>query len=83
MATTGGVDSGDIRDLMIESLEACFGPVNSSPAPLEWLSDNGTPYTARETRALAREIDFVPLATPIESPQSTDVIDKRFFGDPC
>jgi len=70
VATTGGVDSGDIRDLMIESLEACFGLVNSSPAPLEWLSNDGSPYTARETRALAREIGFVPLTTPIESPQS-------------
>jgi putative transposase len=43
VATTGGVDSGDIRDLMIESLEARFGLVNSLPAPLEWLSDNGSP----------------------------------------
>ena len=50
MATTGGVDSGDIRDLMIESLEACFGPVNSSPAPLEWLSDNGTRHALHRAR---------------------------------
>jgi len=45
--------------------------------PIEWLSDNGSPYTAREARALAREIGLVPYTTPIESPQSTDVIDKR------
>jgi putative transposase len=70
VATTGGIDSGDIRDLMIQSVEARFGLVNRLPAPVEWLSDNGSPYTARETRALAREIGLVPLTTPIESPQS-------------
>src|SRR5215469_5248375 len=64
---------------MIDSVERRFGLVNRLPMPIEWLSDNGSPYTARETRALAREIGFVPLTTPIESPQSTDVIDKRFF----
>ena len=70
VATTGGIDSGDIRDLMIQSVEARFGLVSRLPAPVEWLSDNGSPYTARETRALAREIGLVPLTTPIESPQS-------------
>jgi putative transposase len=68
VATTGGIDSGDIRDLMIQSVEARFGLANRLPAPLEWLSDNGSPYTAREARALAREIGLLPLTTPIESP---------------
>ena len=54
--TTGGIDSGDIRDLMIESVERRFGLVNRLPVPIEWLSDNGSPYTASETRKLAREI---------------------------
>jgi putative transposase len=70
VATTGGINSGDIRDLMIESVERRFGLVNRLPLPIEWLSDNGSPYTARETRALAREIGLVPCTTPIESPQS-------------
>jgi putative transposase len=76
VATTGGINSGDVRDLMIESVERRFGLVNRLPVPIEWLSDNGSPYTARETRALAREVGLVPCTTPIESPQSTDVIDK-------
>jgi len=38
--------------------------------PIEWLSDNGSPYTARETRRLGREIGLAPCTTPIESPQS-------------
>lgn len=55
---------------MIKSVERRFGLVNRLPAPIEWLSDNGSPYTARETRAFARDIGLVPRTTPIESPQS-------------
>ena len=70
VATTGGINSSDIRDLMVESVERRFGLVNKLPRPIEWLSDNGSPYTAGETRALARNIGLVPCTTPIESPQS-------------
>lgn len=70
VATTGGIDSSDIRDLMIESVERRFGLVDKLPRPIEWLSDNGSPYTAGETRALARDIGLVPCTTPIQSPQS-------------
>jgi len=73
VATTGGIDSSDIRDLMIESVERRFGLVNRLPPAIESLSDNGSPYTARETRALAREIGLVPCMTPIESPQSNGI----------
>jgi transposase InsO family protein len=45
---------------MIGSVERRFGLVNQLPAPIEWLSDNGSPYTARETRRLARDIGLVP-----------------------
>ncbi len=91
VATTGGLDSGDIRDLMIESVERRFGLMNRLPAPIEWLSDNGSPYTARETRKLAREIGLVPRTTPIESPQSNGMAEafvktlKRDYArvNPC
>jgi transposase InsO family protein len=56
-----------------------FGLVNRLPMAIEWLSDNSSPYTAHETRRFARGIGLVPRTTPIESPQSTDVIDKRFL----
>ena len=84
VATTGGIDSGDIRDLMIESVERRFGLVNRLPVPIEWLSDNGSPYTASETRKLAREIGLVPCTTPIESPQSNGMAEafvKTFKRD--
>ena len=70
VATTGGINSSDIRDLMVESVECRFGLVDKLPKPIEWLSDNGSPYTAGETRALARDIGLKPCTTPIQSPQS-------------
>jgi transposase InsO family protein len=70
VATTDGINSSDIRDLMIESIGRCFGLISKLPKPIEWLSDNGSPYTAGETRALARDIGLVPCTTPIQSPQS-------------
>ena len=84
VATTGGINSSDIRDLMIESVERRFGLVNRLPKPIEWLSDNGSPYTARETRALARDIGLLPCTTPIESPQSNGMAEafvKTFKRD--
>jgi transposase InsO family protein len=54
--------------------------VDKLPQPIEWLSDNGSPYIAGDTRTLARYIGLVPCTTPIQSPQSTDVIDKDFLA---
>jgi putative transposase len=84
VATTAGIDSGDIRDLMIESVERRHGLANRLRVPIEWLSDNGSPYIARETRALARDIGLVPCTTPIESPQSNGMAEafvKTFKRD--
>ena len=91
VAATGGIASADIRDLMVESVERRFGLVNRLPVPIEWLSDNGSPYTARETRKLARDIGLVPRTTPIESPQSNGMAEafvktlKRDYArvNPC
>jgi len=63
VATTGGITGEDVRDLMVAAVEHRFGPVNQLPAPIEWLTDNGSCY-------LAREIGLTPRTTPLESPQS-------------
>ena len=47
-----------------------FGQINRLPRTIEWLSDNGSGYIAKETRAFAREIGLEPLTTPVTSPQS-------------
>lgn len=70
VATTGGITASDVRDLMIATVEHRFGQVNRLPFPIEWLTDNGSCYTALETRRFARDIGLVPLTTPVESPQS-------------
>jgi len=84
VATTGGISGADIRDLMVESVEARFGLVNRLPAPIEWLSDNGSVYTAELTRAFAKEVGFIPRTTPIVSPQSNGMAEafvKTFKRD--
>lgn len=70
VATTGGITAEDIRDLMVATVEHRFGAVNRLASPIEWLSDNGSPYTAGDTRRFARDIGLVPRTTPVSSPQS-------------
>ena len=54
---------------MLEAVEARFGA--ATPArPNEWLTDNGSPHIARDTRSFAREIGLEPLTTAVASPQS-------------
>jgi putative transposase len=70
ISTTGSRISGDmVRDLMMEAVETRFN--GTAPTqPIEWLTDNGSPYIARDTRSFAREIGLEPLTTAIRSPQS-------------
>lgn len=69
VATTGGITAEDVRDLMV-AVEHRYGQVNRVPEPIEWLTDNGSCYTARDTRAFARDIGLIPCTTPVSSPQS-------------
>lgn len=75
----------DIRDLMAQSLEARFGGgTTRAPQPLEWLSDNGPPYTAHETRAFGRDAGFLVCTTPAYSPESNGMAEafvKSFKRD--
>ena len=70
VATTGGITAEDVRDLMVATVEHRFGPVNRLAEPIEWLTDNGSPYVAGETRRFARDIGLLPRTTPVSSPQS-------------
>jgi len=38
---------------------------------IEWLTDNGSCYTAHDTRRFARDIGLVLRTTPVESPTAT------------
>ena len=62
-ATGAGISGSDIRDMMLEAVEARFGGIRA-PHPVEWLSDNGSIYTARETRKSATNLWTGPKSLP-------------------
>ena len=64
-----GISGSDVRDMLLESVERRFGTIRA-PEPIEILSDNGAPYTARETRIFACQLGLKPCFTPVASPQS-------------
>lgn len=70
IATTAGISGEMVRDLMAESIEARFGLVDRLPHRIEWLSDNGSAYTAHETRMFAASMGLLPCTTPVQSPES-------------
>ncbi|MGX4727147.1 IS3 family transposase [Pseudomonas corrugata] len=75
VASPTGYSGDDIRDLMLESVEKRFG--DQLPAtPVQWLSDNGSAYTAEQTRRFARQIGLQPVTTPVRSPQSNGMAES-------
>jgi transposase InsO family protein len=82
-ATTGGVTSDMIQDLMLHCVETRFG-TEQAPHPVEWLSDNGSCYTAKETRAFASQLNLISCFTPVRSPESNGLAEafvKTFKRD--
>lgn len=73
VATTGGITSEHVRDLMVAALEHRFGRVDRLPGTIEWLTDNGSCYVARDTRRFAAEIGLLARTTPLQSPQSNGI----------
>lgn len=64
-----GISGSEVRDMMLDAVEQRFGG-ERAPQPVEWLSDNGSPYTAKETRDFANQLNLVPCFTPVRSPES-------------
>ena len=57
------------------AVERRFG--NELPnKPIQWLSDNGSAYTAALTRSFAREVGLEPVNTPVSSPQSNGMAES-------
>ena len=63
-----GISGSDVRDMMLEAVEKRFG-AHRAPHPVEMLSDNGSPYTARDTRIFASQLGLRPFFTPVKSPE--------------
>lgn len=67
-----GISGADVQNMMLEAVEARFG-AHRAPQPVEVLSDNGSPCTAKDTRIFARQLGLEPCFTPVRSPQSNSV----------
>ena len=77
VATTAAITGEMIRDLMAESVERRFGAeAMRAPHALEWLSDNGPPYTALETRDFGENLGLIVCTTPAYSPESNGMAES-------
>jgi putative transposase len=64
-----GVSGSDVRDMMLAAVEQRFA-ADRAPHAIEHLSDNGSCYTAKDTRDFATALGLVPCFTPVRSPES-------------
>ena len=64
-----GISGEMVRDLMVAAVERRFGTTRT-PHVVEWLSDNGSAYVARDTADTARALGLTLLFTPVRSPES-------------
>lgn len=64
-----GISGSMVRDLMLEAVERRFR-ATQAPHAVEWLSDNGSAYTAKQTLDFAAALGLVPCFTPVHSPES-------------
>ncbi len=71
-ATTTGVSGEMVRDLMVACVERRFGALRT-PQPVEWLSDNGSAYIAKETSQIATALGLRLAFTPVRSPESNGI----------
>jgi putative transposase len=76
VATTRGIDAGLVGDLMMQAVEYRFGASNAVPNEIEWLSDNGSCYTAAQTKSFARQLGLKLVTTPEENPQSNGMAES-------
>jgi putative transposase len=57
---------------MLEAVESRFDAYRSLSS-IEILSDNGSPYIAKDTQIFARQLGLKPCFTPVQSPQSNGI----------
>jgi transposase InsO family protein len=85
VATTGGISGEMIRDLMLATVEHRFGAdARRVPYAIEWLTDNGSCYTAHETVAFGESLGLIICTTPVYSPESNGMAEafvKTFKRD--
>ena len=70
-----GVSGSMVRDLMLHAVEQRFNALRA-PDIVEFLSDNGSCYTALETRRFAAGLNLRSCFTPVASPQSNGMAES-------
>ncbi len=70
-----GVSGSMVRDLMLQAVEQRFNALQA-PHTVEFLSDNGSCYTALETKRFATSLNLRPCFTPVASPQSNGMAES-------
>jgi transposase InsO family protein len=79
----GGVSGEMVRDLMLACVERRFEATHT-PHPVEWLSDNGSAYIAKDTADMATALGLTLAFTPPRSPESNGMAEafvKTFRRD--
>lgn len=69
VAAARDLSGRDIQQLMLQAVRHRFG-TGRPAAPIQWLSDNGSIYTALDTICTAERLHLEPITTPAASPQS-------------
>jgi putative transposase len=70
--------------MMIQAVEKQFGSKRKAPKTIKWLTNNGSCYTAAETRSFTKELGLKPLKKTVTDPQSNGMIEcfvKKMMRD--
>ena len=67
VVANAGVSGSDVRDMLLEAVERRFG-THRAPEQVEVLSDNGSAYTAKDTRIFTRQLELKSCFTSVKSP---------------
>ena len=72
-----GLPGEPVRDMLVEGGEARFGEAKvHSGVELEFLSDIGGAFRAKDTHALAKDLGIKPVHTAVCSPQSNGMAES-------
>lgn len=70
-----GISGDMVRDLMLRAVEQRFDCLHA-PLSIEFLTDNGSSYTAKETLDFAASLGLKPCFTPVRSPESNGLAES-------
>lgn len=75
VASTGGYTADMAQSALLGAIENRFG-TQQAPHWLEWLTDNGSCFIAKETLLFARSARIINCFTPVRSPESNGMAES-------